>query len=83
MCSPKVLFQCCLSSSLILRLLLFPVLQETLSPEGKGLMESSFEGLNVPRSLTLWIILAVGVYTGSHLLQEETSLVLDKQGTDI
>lgn len=42
MCSQKVLFQCCVSSSLILTLFLFPVLQETLSCEGKGLMESSF-----------------------------------------
>lgn len=60
-----------------------PLLQGSLIPEGRDLMETSHLRQSVPRSLTLCTLSSVGLYICSHLLQEEASLRMAKQGTDL
>ena len=45
-------------------------------------METSRLGLNIPGSLTLHICPALDLFVWSHLLQEESSLMMAEQGTD-
>lgn len=51
----------------------------SLSPEWKELMEATF-GLSVPRFLALYIMSSCGFLYCSHLLQDETYLMMAKQG---
>ena len=49
--------------------------------EGRDLMETSYLGLSVSWSLTFCIISGYGYLF--HLLQEEASLMMAEQGTDL
>lgn len=49
----KALFPCCLPSLLVLTTLPPPLLQSSLSPAGRDLMEMRHLGLRVPRSLLI------------------------------
>lgn len=58
------------------------LLNDTQSPEGRDIMETHHLELNVPRLFTFYIILAAGFSICSHLLQEETYLMMAEPGTD-
>ena len=77
----ETLFPRCPPSPFVLPLSPPPLLQGSLCPEGRDLMETAPLGLSVPRSLTT-NCLAVGLYMSSHLPQEKTSLMMAKQGTE-
>ena len=61
-----------------------PLLQGSLKPKGKGLMEASRLRLSVPGSLILRIMsgYCCGYGIGSHLLREEAALMMAEQGTE-
>lgn len=63
--------------------LLTPLLHCSMSPEGKDLMQTSRVGLSVPRSLLSAHCPAVGLCICPPLLQEEASLMVGEQGTDL
>lgn len=59
LCVSKALFSWCLPPSLALRIFLPPLLQSSLRPEVRDLIEISALGLSVPRSLTLYLMPSV------------------------
>lgn len=40
----------------VMYLSIYPLLQGSLSPKGRDLMETTYLGMHVPRSLILWIM---------------------------
>lgn len=56
--------------------------QISQNPEGRDLMDTSHSGLNAPSSLTVYC-LPVVLCICFHLLQEEASLLVAEQGTDL
>lgn len=81
-CVYNSLFSWCPPSLLVLTFLLPPLLQGSLNPERKDLMEPSHSGLSVPRCPIL-CTLAVDHCICSYLLQEEVSLMTAEQVTDL
>lgn len=78
------MFFCCPHSPLALKLFPPPFPQGSLSPEGEGFDGDLPIGWSVPRSLTLAVFrLAVGLCVCSHLLQEEASLIMGEQDSDL
>lgn len=65
--SPFSLFTCP-PIPMTLTLFLFPLLQASLSPEGRDLIESSHLGLSISRSLTLCNLSGCGSLLFPHLL---------------
>jgi len=57
--------------------------QGSLGPEGRDLMEILCLGLECFEVFHSACYLTVGLYVFSHLLEEETSLMMAKQGTDL
>jgi hypothetical protein len=72
------------SSSLAIKLFLSSLLQSSLSPEGSNLMGIPFMSEWVLKGLLLSAHCpAVSLFIGSHLLQEDPSLMMAGQGTDL
>lgn len=72
-CVSKALFHWCLLPLLPLKTLLPPLLQSSLSPEGRHMTETSHLLMSVPRFLMLCTLSSGGSLNLSHLLQEEMS----------
>jgi hypothetical protein len=75
---------------LAFKVFLPPLPQNSLSPEGRELMETFHLGLRVPGALNLCILSGWGLGWGGvvlcicpHLLQEEASLMMAEQGTNL
>jgi hypothetical protein len=60
-----------------------PLQQNSMSTDGRDLIETSCLGLSVPRSLTLCIMSGCRSLCLFHLLQEEASLIMTEQGSDL
>lgn len=79
----RILFPWCLPSPVAFTVISWPLPYNSLSPEVRGFLKTSYLEVSMPKSLTVHIVSCCSPCVCSHSLQEKTSRVMAEQGTDL